>query len=171
MLYSLREETEGKPQMLSSLRKNGLTSLFKEVTGFSRNEMPCCWHLGQGVCSGGPQDAENGLPALSVCKYCSLVRARPSPRSSQGWVSASILCCLGQQIGSWKQIHATSTKKDTNAQDKRWKPTPPKFWAVKISPPEFREWPSENTVRQQVWGVNRRPSNLGAWVFREVRDA
>ena len=34
MLYSLREETEGKPQMLLSLRKNGLTSLFKEVRVF-----------------------------------------------------------------------------------------------------------------------------------------
>ena len=31
MLESLREETEGKLQMLLSLRKNGLTSLFKEV--------------------------------------------------------------------------------------------------------------------------------------------
>ena len=34
MLQSLREETEGKLQMLSSLRKNGLTSLFKEVRVF-----------------------------------------------------------------------------------------------------------------------------------------
>ena len=34
MLKSLREETEGKLQMLFSLRKNGLTSLFKEVTVF-----------------------------------------------------------------------------------------------------------------------------------------
>ena len=34
MLQSLREETEGKLQMLLSLRKNGLTSLFKEVRVF-----------------------------------------------------------------------------------------------------------------------------------------
>ena len=34
MLSSLREETEGKLQMLLSLRKNGLTSLFKEVRVF-----------------------------------------------------------------------------------------------------------------------------------------
>ena len=34
MLQSLREETEGKPQMLLSPRKNGLTSLFKEVRVF-----------------------------------------------------------------------------------------------------------------------------------------
>ena len=34
MLESLREETEGKLQMLLSLRKNGLTSLFKEVRAF-----------------------------------------------------------------------------------------------------------------------------------------
>ena len=32
MLQSLREEREGKLEMLLSLRKNGLTSLFKEVT-------------------------------------------------------------------------------------------------------------------------------------------
>ena len=38
MLQSLREETGGKLQMLLALRKNGPTSLFKEVTGFSRNE-------------------------------------------------------------------------------------------------------------------------------------
>ena len=31
---SLREETEGKLQMLLSLRENGLTSLFKEVRAF-----------------------------------------------------------------------------------------------------------------------------------------
>ena len=34
MLQSLREEREGKRQMLLSLRKNGLTSLFKEVRVF-----------------------------------------------------------------------------------------------------------------------------------------
>ena len=34
MLESLREETKGKLQMLLSLRKNGLTSLFKEVRVF-----------------------------------------------------------------------------------------------------------------------------------------
>ena len=34
MLESLREEIEGKLQMLLSLRKNGLTSLFKEVRVF-----------------------------------------------------------------------------------------------------------------------------------------
>ena len=34
MLQSLREEAEGKLQMLLSLRKNGLTSLFKEVRVF-----------------------------------------------------------------------------------------------------------------------------------------
>ena len=34
MLLSLREETEGKLQMLLSLRKTGLTSLFKEVRVF-----------------------------------------------------------------------------------------------------------------------------------------
>ena len=34
MLSSLREETEGKLQMLVSLRKSGLTSLFKEVRVF-----------------------------------------------------------------------------------------------------------------------------------------
>ena len=34
MLSSLREETEGKLQMLLSLRKKGLTSLFKEVRVF-----------------------------------------------------------------------------------------------------------------------------------------
>ena len=34
MLKSLREETEGKLQMLLSPRKNGLTSLFKEVRVF-----------------------------------------------------------------------------------------------------------------------------------------
>ena len=34
MLLSLREETEGKLQMLLSPRKNGLTSLFKEVRVF-----------------------------------------------------------------------------------------------------------------------------------------
>ena len=34
MLLSLREETKGKLQMLLLLRKNGLTSLFKEVTVF-----------------------------------------------------------------------------------------------------------------------------------------
>ena len=34
MLQSLREETEGKLQMLLSPRKNGLTSLFKEVRVF-----------------------------------------------------------------------------------------------------------------------------------------
>ena len=34
MLQSLREEREGKLQMLLSLRKNGLTSLFKEVRVF-----------------------------------------------------------------------------------------------------------------------------------------
>ena len=35
MLYSLREETEGKLQMRLSPRKNGVTSLFKEVRGGS----------------------------------------------------------------------------------------------------------------------------------------
>ena len=48
MLLSLREETERKLQMLLSLRKNGLTSLFKEVRVFkvanfgrlSAKEMP-----------------------------------------------------------------------------------------------------------------------------------
>ena len=34
MLESLREETEGKLQMPLSLRRNGLTSLFKEVRVF-----------------------------------------------------------------------------------------------------------------------------------------
>ena len=34
MLQSLREELEGKIQMLLSLRKNDLTSLFKEVRVF-----------------------------------------------------------------------------------------------------------------------------------------
>ena len=34
MLLSLREETEAKLQMLLSLRKNGLTPLFKEVRVF-----------------------------------------------------------------------------------------------------------------------------------------
>ena len=34
MLELPREETEGKLQMLLSLRKNGLTSLFKEVRVF-----------------------------------------------------------------------------------------------------------------------------------------
>ena len=34
MLQSLREETEGKLQMLLSLRKNHLDSLFKEVRVF-----------------------------------------------------------------------------------------------------------------------------------------
>ena len=34
MLQSLRKETEGKLQMLLSPRKNGLTSLFKEVRVF-----------------------------------------------------------------------------------------------------------------------------------------
>ena len=34
MLESLREETGGKLQVLLSLRKNGLTSLFKEVRVF-----------------------------------------------------------------------------------------------------------------------------------------
>ena len=34
MLQSLREETEGKLQMLLSLGKKGLTSLFKEVRVF-----------------------------------------------------------------------------------------------------------------------------------------
>ena len=34
MLQSLREETQGKLQMLLSLRKNGLDSLFKEVRVF-----------------------------------------------------------------------------------------------------------------------------------------
>ena len=37
MLQPLREETEGQLQMLLSPRKNGLTSLFKERLGFSRN--------------------------------------------------------------------------------------------------------------------------------------
>ena len=37
MLESLRQETEGKLQMLLSPRKNGLTSLNEEVTGFSRS--------------------------------------------------------------------------------------------------------------------------------------
>ena len=37
ILESLGEETEGKLQMLLSLRKNGPTSLFKEVIGFSRD--------------------------------------------------------------------------------------------------------------------------------------
>ena len=43
MLESLREETEGKLQMLLSLRKNGLTSLFKEVRVFKVGviESPC----------------------------------------------------------------------------------------------------------------------------------
>ena len=34
MLQSLREEAEGKLQMLLSPRKKGLTSLFKEVRPF-----------------------------------------------------------------------------------------------------------------------------------------
>ena len=34
MLLSLREETEGKRQMLLALRKNGLTSFFKDVRVF-----------------------------------------------------------------------------------------------------------------------------------------
>ena len=34
MLYSLREEAEGKLQTILSPRKNGLTSLFKEVRVF-----------------------------------------------------------------------------------------------------------------------------------------
>ena len=34
MLESLREETEGKLQMPLSLRRNGLTSLFKDVRVF-----------------------------------------------------------------------------------------------------------------------------------------
>ena len=36
MLQSLREDTEGELQMLLSPRKNGLTSLFKEVRVFAR---------------------------------------------------------------------------------------------------------------------------------------
>ena len=35
MLLSLREEAEGKLQMLLSHRKNGRTSLFKEVRAFN----------------------------------------------------------------------------------------------------------------------------------------
>ena len=39
MLQSLREEREGKLQMLLSLRKNGLDSLFKEVRVFKASEI------------------------------------------------------------------------------------------------------------------------------------
>ena len=39
MLSSLREETEGKLQMLLLPRKNGLDSLFKEVTVFLREKL------------------------------------------------------------------------------------------------------------------------------------
>ena len=72
MLESLREETEGKLQMLLSLRKKGLASLFKEVRvlkgeggssevfrGFqqkkeSENELP-------GPLNPGSQEVENGV--------------------------------------------------------------------------------------------------------------
>ena len=75
MLESLREETEGKLQMLLSLRKNGLTSLFKEVRAFKvlslRPEPPFTGVSGPsgpkiakkvsksvslGVCQGGPEN-------------------------------------------------------------------------------------------------------------------
>ena len=39
MLQSLREEKEGKRQMLLSPRKNGLTSLFKEVRVFKEPKL------------------------------------------------------------------------------------------------------------------------------------
>ena len=38
MVESLREETEGKLQVLLSPRKNGLTSLFKEVRVFKGSD-------------------------------------------------------------------------------------------------------------------------------------
>ena len=43
MLLSLREETEGKLQMLLSLRKDGLTSLFKEVRVFKEHNPERLW--------------------------------------------------------------------------------------------------------------------------------
>ena len=47
MLQSIREETEGKLQMLLSLRKNGLTSLFKEVRVFKECVGGfCCMNFG-----------------------------------------------------------------------------------------------------------------------------
>ena len=42
MLQSLREEKEGKLQMRLSLRKNGLTSLFKEVRVLKGSEALWC---------------------------------------------------------------------------------------------------------------------------------
>ena len=48
MLQSLREKTEGKLQMLLSLRKNGLTSLFKEVRVFKVQVSFNCVTVGQG---------------------------------------------------------------------------------------------------------------------------
>ena len=65
MLYSLREEKEGKLQMLLSLRKNGLTSLFKEVRVFK--EIPLsdfCLSVSsaQHVNFISLQNAENGDP-------------------------------------------------------------------------------------------------------------
>ena len=41
MLHSLREETESKLQMLLSLRKNGLDSLFKEVRVLKEHKQIC----------------------------------------------------------------------------------------------------------------------------------
>ena len=52
MLQSLREETEGKLQMLLSLRKNGLTSLFKEVRVFKESPR-------MGAASGGEASAKS----------------------------------------------------------------------------------------------------------------
>ena len=49
MLQSLRAETEEYLQMLSSLRKNGLTSLFKEVRVFK--VLRTCMPLGTFPCA------------------------------------------------------------------------------------------------------------------------
>ena len=49
MLFSLKEETEGKLQMLLSPRKNGLTSLFKEVRVFKGCEAPVASDLANSI--------------------------------------------------------------------------------------------------------------------------
>ena len=65
MLQTQREETEGKRQMLLSPRKNGLTSLFKEVGAFENplNHVTVIaensWEFLRGIISGNAFRYEN----------------------------------------------------------------------------------------------------------------
>ena len=74
MLQSLREETEGKLQMLVSL-KNGQDSLFKEVRAFKVVPL-CSWEVWAYVVA-SKQTLENLAKTERKTTYANLCSAQP----------------------------------------------------------------------------------------------